>query len=94
MAGRERAMAENRRGMNVAGPGAGRMRPRWCVASRRRAQDGIHRRPRTAYPTTPRSRVQQPVAGVALRTPAQAIARATPTTPERISGYMELSTYR
>jgi hypothetical protein len=48
----------------------------------------------TAYPDTPRSHGRQPVAGVALLKPARAVARATPTTPDRISGYMELSTSR
>ena len=83
MAGRERAMAGGRHGMSAAGPGAARMRPGGCVVPRRRAQDGLHRRPGTAYPVTPRSHGRQPVAGVALLKPARAVARATPTTPER-----------
>ena len=93
MAGRERAMAGGRHGMGAARPGAARMRPGGCVAPHHRAQDGIHRRSRTAYPATPRSSGRQPVAGVALRKPARAVARATPTTPERTSGYVEQSTF-
>jgi hypothetical protein len=46
MAGRERATAGGRHEMGAAGPGAGWMWPGGCVASRRRAQDGIHRRAR------------------------------------------------
>jgi len=94
MAERERAMAEGRREMGAAGPGAARMRP-GRVRSVASPGSGRDTPPsETAYPDTPRSHGRQPVAGVALLKPARAVARATPTTPERISGYMEQSISR
>ncbi len=79
----------------VAGREAtGRMGPGACVAPQRRAQYGIHRQSRTAYPAARRGHVRQPVAGLASMKTARAVARATPTKPEPISGYLELSTLR
>lgn len=99
MAGRERAMAGSRQDPGAAGMAAGcedagRMGPGACVAPEHRARCGIPRRFRTAYPATPQGHERQPVAGVTLPQPARAVARATPTTPEPPSGYLELSTLR
>jgi len=88
MAASERAMAGGRYGMGAVSRGAGRMGARGAMppGSRGDTLPG-----ETVYPDTPRSHGRQPVASGALPKPARAIARATPTTPERVSGYMELS---
>jgi len=90
MAGGEQAMAGGRHGMGAAGQAAARPTSAGCVVPRagpkRDTLPG-----ETAYPDTPRSHGRQPVASVALPKPARAVARATPTTPERLSGYMEQS---
>jgi hypothetical protein len=89
MAEREQAMAGGRhrdgrcwfgRGPEGAGSSCGPASP----GSRRETTPGD-----TAYPDTPRSHGRQPVDGVALLKPARAVARATPTRPGRVSGYME-----
>lgn len=99
MAGRERAMAGSRRDTGAAGRAAGCedagwLRPGAGLAAEQRPQCGIHRRFRTAYPATRQGRERQPIAGVTLPQTARAVARATPTTPELISGYLGLSTLR
>jgi hypothetical protein len=99
MAGRERAMAGSRRDPGAAGMAAGceyagPMGPGACVAPEHRARCGIPRRFRTAYPATRQGHMRQSVAGLASMKPARAVVRATPTTPEPISGYLELSTLR
>jgi len=91
MAGRERAMAGGRRKMGASGLGAARMGPGGVcgVASPGSGRDTPPRE--TAYPDTPRNHRRQPVAGWASMRTARTVARATPTTPEWISGYMEQS---
>jgi len=86
MAGRERAMAGGRHGTGVAGPGEARMTPGGLRGAASPGSERDTLPSETAYPDTPRSHGRQPVAGVALLKPARAVARATPTTPERISG--------
>jgi len=90
MAGRERAMAGSRRELGAAGLGAARMGlGGGGVASPGSGRDTLPGE--TAYPDTPRSHGRQPAAGGASLKPARAVARATSTTPERLSGYMEQS---
>jgi len=60
--------------------------------SRGRTRVGIHRRSRSAYPATPRSMMRQHDGTSASPEPARPVARATTTTPEQVSGYMEQST--
>jgi hypothetical protein len=91
MAGREQAMVGGRHETGAAGPSADRMRPRGLPDAAWPGSERDTLPGETAYPDTPRSHRRQPVASVAPLKPARAVTRATPTTPERVSGYMEQS---